>query len=321
VNEGGYAGEIRVNIGGDPGRDDYGLPPVDVQIPDDARELDRDVQAYYRELKALRRRRLARRLFSPLARDGMVLPVLAGCLALTLLAGTLLTVFTAGQEPAVSGAGLGNMQGQASTGQTHRAPSPATQSPSLDRLPDVPVRVGDRDQSLLTLAGAVLVLALVPPNCQCVPHLRQLKGQADKAQVQMYLVGGKGAGVGTLVRRVGLAAAHAVTDPADALPHLYRPGTLTAVLVRPDSSVADMVPDNGHGFQLLGELQTLERGHQAPVHKTSAGAVGPAGTTPAGTTPAGATPAGTNGPAGAASHPDVVTAAVRDLSPVLSIVR
>ena len=45
-----------MNPGSDPDRDDFGLPPVDIVIPDDARELDRDVQAYQRELRALRRR-------------------------------------------------------------------------------------------------------------------------------------------------------------------------------------------------------------------------------------------------------------------------
>ena len=84
-----------VNRGGDPERDDYGLPPVDIEIPDDARELERDIQAYHRELRMQRRHRLARRLGGPLTRDGMVLPLLASCLALTLLAGTLLTMFTA----------------------------------------------------------------------------------------------------------------------------------------------------------------------------------------------------------------------------------
>ena len=83
-----------MNIGGDPGRDDYGLPPVEIEVPDDARELDREVQAYRRELRALRWRRRTRWLVVPLGRDGMVLPLLAGCLALTLLAGTLLTVFS-----------------------------------------------------------------------------------------------------------------------------------------------------------------------------------------------------------------------------------
>src|SRR5579863_10144220 len=90
-----------VNAGGDPGRDDYGLPPVDIEVPDDARELARDVLAYHREQRSRRRRRLARRFFGPLTRDGMVLPLLAGCLALTLVAATLLTVFTA-RQPIVS---------------------------------------------------------------------------------------------------------------------------------------------------------------------------------------------------------------------------
>src|SRR5579863_1589343 len=86
-----------VNAGGDPGRDDYGLPPVDIEVPDDARELARDVLAYHREQRSQRRRRLARQFFGPLTKDGMVLPLLAGCLALTLVAATMLTVFTAGQ--------------------------------------------------------------------------------------------------------------------------------------------------------------------------------------------------------------------------------
>ena len=34
-----------------PGRDDGSLPPVNIVIPDDARELDRDVLAYRRELR------------------------------------------------------------------------------------------------------------------------------------------------------------------------------------------------------------------------------------------------------------------------------
>src|ERR1700733_12266153 len=54
--------EVHVSPGGGPDRDDAGLPPVDVEIPDDARELDRDVQAYRREQRAERRRRRSRRL-------------------------------------------------------------------------------------------------------------------------------------------------------------------------------------------------------------------------------------------------------------------
>ena len=151
-----------MNIGGDPGRDDYGLPPVDIEIPDDARELDRDVQAYHRELRAQRWRRRTRRMAGPLTRDGMVLPLLAGCLALTLLAGTLLTVF--------SGAQL-----------TGRAPGrPDHQLPNATALVD-----GVRTP-LRHLRG--LVLALVPTGCRCA-DLPQLAREASEANVPIYISG------------------------------------------------------------------------------------------------------------------------------------
>ena len=38
-----------MNPGGESGWDE---PPLDIQIPDDARELERDVLAYHRELRA-----------------------------------------------------------------------------------------------------------------------------------------------------------------------------------------------------------------------------------------------------------------------------
>src|ERR1700745_3118827 len=147
-----------VNAGGDQGRDDYGLPPVDIEGPDDARELARDVLAYHRELRGLGRRRLAKRFYGPLTRDGMVLPLLAGCLALTLLAATLLTVFTVGQGA------IGQGQGPVSGPFTHPdfarpgAASPAAGSsgaslgPAIGRpggpLPDAMVLVGGQPEHL-----------------------------------------------------------------------------------------------------------------------------------------------------------------------------
>ena len=92
-----------MNPGGEPERDDTGLPPVDIEIPDDARELDRDVQAYYRELRAERRRQRRHRFHGVLARDGIVLPLLACCLILALITGTLLTVFTATSDQGLTG--------------------------------------------------------------------------------------------------------------------------------------------------------------------------------------------------------------------------
>ena len=84
-----------MNHSGEPGHDDYGLPRVDIQIPDDARELDRDVQAYHRELRALRRHERSLRWRTPLRRSGMTVPLIAGCLVLAMVAGMVLTMFSA----------------------------------------------------------------------------------------------------------------------------------------------------------------------------------------------------------------------------------
>ena len=69
-------------------------PPLDIQIPDDARELERDVLAYHRELRAQRRRHRLRRLTRPLRGPGTVMPLLASILAVCLVAGAMLSVAT-----------------------------------------------------------------------------------------------------------------------------------------------------------------------------------------------------------------------------------
>jgi hypothetical protein len=83
------------------GSDGWDEPPLDIQIPDDARELDRDVLAYHRELRAQRRRRALRRLAGPLARNGTIMPLLASILAICLVAGAMLSVATFSPAPGV----------------------------------------------------------------------------------------------------------------------------------------------------------------------------------------------------------------------------
>ncbi len=80
-----------MNPGGGSGWDE---PPLDIQVPDDARELDRDVIAYHREQRAQRRRRRLRRLTGPFAGQGTVMPLLASILAVCLVAGAMLSVAT-----------------------------------------------------------------------------------------------------------------------------------------------------------------------------------------------------------------------------------
>jgi hypothetical protein len=254
---------MRVNNGGDPGRDDDGLPPVDIEVPDDARELDRDVQAYRRELRSRRRRMLARKLYGPLTRDGMVLPLLAGCLALTLLAATLLTVFTVGQgtiggslagpgtvRPAAPRAGTGRLGTQRPGG------APAAAGLPGGALPDSVLVSSGMPEHLRDLVGPVLVLALIPPRCQCFSDLRQLTVQADRGGAVIYLVGTGGANVDSLPRRLALGAAHALDDSENDLPPSYHTKMLTAVLVGKDGSVAGIVPDR-HGFQIVKAVRSL----------------------------------------------------------------
>jgi hypothetical protein len=257
-----------VNVGGDPERDDFGLPPVDIEIPDDARDLDRDVQAYHRELRALRRRRRVRRLHRPLTRDGMVLPLLAGCLVLALISGTLLTLFSAGQAdvPGLPGqvaarpAASGTASGTASAvppAVTAPAGTPAAAGQGVGPLPASPVVIAGQTRQLGSLSLAVL--ALVPAGCQCTAALRDLVKQAATARVPLYLVA-----AGTGFRQLSRLAARArwrtalvADDVHNVLGPAYQPRGLTAILVRADGSVALVRRGLRAGLRLSRDLSLL----------------------------------------------------------------
>jgi hypothetical protein len=236
-----------VNLGGEPERDDFGLPPVDIEIPDDARELDRDVQAYRREQRALQRRLRGGRLLGPLTRGGTVMPLLAGCLVFALIAAVLLTLFTATSgdinSPKVVSTGPkapATGPQAAATGPQAAAPSHAAVATALrsgQKLPNQTIKVGGRDQSLRTLTPAVL--ALVPLKCGCTSALQQLISQAAHAQVRLYLVA-TDSGIAQLR---GIAASGTSFRPTVADDHrnvlgtTYHPEGLTAILASVDGSV------------------------------------------------------------------------------------
>ncbi len=239
-----------VNRGGDPERDDYGLPPVDIEIPDDARELERDRHAYHRELRMQRRHQLVRRLSGPLTRDGMVLPLLASCLALTLLAGTLLTMFTARRAVPTT------LQ---TTSAPRRSSPPVGQVGGL--LPEASVIVG-RGQPRPVRDLTPSVLALVPLDCRCTATARRLSAQATAAGVTLYFVaaGAAVAQARSLARRSGLSTGHVVTDPRDALSGTYQPVGLTAVLVDKDGLVRSIQQNLSPALHLQGSLRALAEG-------------------------------------------------------------
>ena len=136
--------EVAVNPGGGAGWEE---PPLDIQIPDDARELDRDVLAYHRELRAQRRRRWLRGLTGPVAGRGTLMPVLASILAVCLVAGAMLSVATfspattgdqthppattaASSQPATPKTSPAPATAVASSAQTTSAASPGQASPA-----------------------------------------------------------------------------------------------------------------------------------------------------------------------------------------------
>jgi hypothetical protein len=234
-----------VNPGAEPGRDDSGLPPVDIEIPDDARELDRDVIAYRRERRALRRRARLQRALRPFRGHGAILPLIASCVALSMLAGAMLSVFSISpasapvKPPARPGSGV--------------APSG---SAGTVALPSGTVVVNGKPTQLRTLTGAVL--ALVPANCQCDTALKQLTAQASRAKVGVYFVGTTSAmtDVNRLARTDGPGTAVAAVDASNVLHTAYQPEGLTVILVRPDTTTI-VHRRLGPSVQLEAELSTL----------------------------------------------------------------
>jgi hypothetical protein len=197
-------GEVSVNPGGEPERDETGLPPVDIEIPDDARELDRDVQAYYRELRAQRRHQRGLRARGSLAKDGILLPLLACCLILALITGTLLTVFTATSDqtpvssigkptaqpkPARSGASGAPSGGATSAPASPSAPAPSATPPDTvpTMLPAATIFVPGQAPTLVrNLRRAALVL--IPAHCNCTATVSWLVNVVSSAHAQTYLV-------------------------------------------------------------------------------------------------------------------------------------
>lgn len=214
-----------MSFGSDPGRDDSGLPPANIVIPDDARDLDRDLLAYRREQRARRRRERLMRLLRPLSRHGLdgrgtILPVIATFVALSLLAGVMLSVIT------ISPASAPTVSPPVST------PSAA----GLTELPRGTFTVGGRSEPVRSLRSAAL--ALVPPGCACDQELRQLSREAVTARVGVYFVGEGGAvrQIPALTRRDGSGVAAAASDPGNVLGAAYRPVGLTVLLVYSDST-------------------------------------------------------------------------------------
>jgi hypothetical protein len=232
-----------VNQGGEPAHDD-GLPPVDIEIPDDARELDRDVQAYHRELRALRRRERSSRWRAPLRRSGMVVPLMAGCLILAMVAGMVLTMFSA--NPDFSGL----RQQSPPPSSAPMSTSGASGTTQAAALPAGYISVAGQPVALRGLADRVLVI--VPANCGCAAAIGRLVTLARRAKVKVYLVEGRGVQLSKPVLASAKGAAQVASDARNLLARYYKAAGLVVVLVDADSQarVAALKPDRRFERQL-----------------------------------------------------------------------
>jgi hypothetical protein len=239
-----------VSFASEPGRDDGNLPPVNIVVPDDARELDRDVLAYHRELRAKRRRQRLVRLFgpfhlSPFGGHAAIIPVIAACLAICLVGGALLSVMT--MSPA-----------SAPTLSSPPLPAQPSLSPGdLTELPTGSVQLGAHTVPVRSLVTSTI--ALVPANCNCGPELGRLAGQAAAAHVGLYFAGA-GAVISqlpSLVALYGDGVAVAAADYDNVLTLAYHPTGLTVLLVFKDAR-AEVVKELPADFQLAPTLRELK---------------------------------------------------------------
>lgn len=233
-----------MSLPSEPGRDDYDLPPVNVVVPDDARELDRELLAYRRERRSERRRQRLARFFRPFRSSALggraaIIPLIAVCLAASLIGGALLSVATMGPAAAPT------------------LNTPQTAPPTiLAALPEGDVRVNGTERPARSLVTAAI--ALVPVDCACDSALRRLSGQAAAAKVKLYFAAAseEAPQLGDLVDQDSNGTAVAVTDDRNTLSNDFRPVSLTVLLVYRDATAElhrDLPPD----FELTAIMRKL----------------------------------------------------------------
>jgi hypothetical protein len=233
-----------VSFSSEPGRDDGSLPPVNVEVPDDARELARDVIAYHRELRGRRRRERMTRVLRPLVRAGLIrhwtiFPLIAACVALSMIVGAMLSVSPAS------------------------APVTNATPPAATSLPPDTVKLGGRLVPASSLAGSVLVL--IPRTCGCGAVLSGIAKQAATTRVAVYFVYATGsaadqAQAANLTTDYGDGVARTVYDINEMLFFEYAPTSPVALLVARDGTV-DVRRAFPPGFDLSPAIRPLKGTH------------------------------------------------------------
>ena len=231
-------------------------------VPDDARSLDADRDAYLRELRARRTaQQRADGLLGRVRRSGSLLrggvgltgPLVLVLLVVVGLVGSTLSVFGSGSTD--------------DRQQTPLASPPADQPVGSvgGLLPEATLTSRENTFPLREARPAVLVL--VPTSCSdCGNILRNLRMQAAGYTLPLLLVGAPAQlqQLRTLDDQELGGSVPVATDDADVLAPTYLPSGVTAVLVRDDGIVAMVARDLQSTSRLETQLVQLDS-RAAPV--------------------------------------------------------
>ncbi|MQA97489.1 MAG: hypothetical protein GEV11_23700 [Streptosporangiales bacterium] len=245
--------------GSDHDRDDNGLPPVEVAIPDDPSELDREITAYRREQRQRRRQERWQRLSRPFRRYGLLLPLIAVSLTMAIVAVLLITLL--GPEPPRQPARRQlAVRGTADPGEVGGL------------LPAAIVRDDDREAvRLRDLRPGVIMI--IPEGCRCGPAVDHLTRQSREFLFNVYLVSAASPpeDLRRLASREGHGVARVLGDEKGVLAGAYRPAGLTAVLVHTDGVVGGVLRNVSPGVRLESTLDRLQRPGQGAPAQSGAG--------------------------------------------------
>ncbi len=231
-------------------------------VPDDARSLDADRDAYLQELRA--RRAADRRSSGPLGRLWRPGGLLRGGVGLTgpLMLVLLVVVGLVGSSLSVFGSGATDDRQQ-----TPLASPPAGQPAGSvgGLLPEATLTSRETTFPLREARPAVLVL--VPTSCtDCGDVLRNLRMQAAGYTLPLLLVGPPAQlqQLRTLDDSELGGSVTVATDDSDVLAPTYLPSGVTAILVRDDGIVAMVARDLQSTSRLESHLVQLDS-RAAPV--------------------------------------------------------
>ncbi|WP_283138759.1 hypothetical protein [Rhizohabitans arisaemae] len=205
-----------------PHHDDSGLPPIHIEIPDDARELEPEVRAYQRELRHRRRADRLRHLRERIGVKGPIGPIVATVALLIAISATMLITFTPKQ---------GN---------------PVTTTRTGQKPPDLQLRMGASNVWVRHLRPAVLFL--VPPDCRCDPVIDDLRTQAHAEGIPFYLV------TRHPLSRPGTTV---ISDPSGRIVTAYPRTGPTAVFIHSDGVVGAILHNLHTKRSLSGQLRRL----------------------------------------------------------------